>query len=125
MAPSRSLRKFAARDRGTAEMALKEYVLLPYGLSVRFEPGEDGYIIASCDELPGCVSQGKTLPEAVENIRDAILGYMALLEEEQAVSNVPAYTSTCESYDVIRDRAEDRTTEPTRKFEFEYASSLG
>ena len=35
-------------------------------------PGEDGYVIAECPSLPGCVSQGKTTEEAVENIREAI-----------------------------------------------------
>jgi len=35
-------------------------------------PGEDGYYIAECPALPGCVSQGKTKQEAIENIKEAI-----------------------------------------------------
>lgn len=35
-------------------------------------PGEDGYIIAECPTLPGCMSQGKTKEEALANIREAI-----------------------------------------------------
>ncbi|MBC6435409.1 type II toxin-antitoxin system HicB family antitoxin [Nostoc sp. HG1] len=32
--------------------------------------------MAEVPELPGCVSQGKTLDEAIENIKDAITGYL-------------------------------------------------
>ncbi len=35
-------------------------------------PGEDGYYVAECPALPGCVSQGKTKKEALENIKEAI-----------------------------------------------------
>lgn len=39
---------------------------------VTLTPGEDGYIIAECPALPGCLSQGRTKSEALENIREAI-----------------------------------------------------
>jgi len=45
-------------------------------------PGEDGWWIAECPSLPGCVSQGKTKQNAVENVREAIRGYIAALEED-------------------------------------------
>jgi len=35
-------------------------------------PGEDGFIIAECPSLPGCLSQGRTKKEALDNIREAI-----------------------------------------------------
>ena len=41
-------------------------------LLITLEKGEDGYIIAECPAIPGCVSQGKTEKEALENIREAI-----------------------------------------------------
>jgi len=41
-------------------------------LTVVFRQGEDGYIVAECLQLPGCMSQGKTKAEANRNIRDAI-----------------------------------------------------
>ncbi len=41
-------------------------------LTVTLEQGEDGYIIAECPSLPGCVSQGKTEEEALANIKEAI-----------------------------------------------------
>ena len=44
-------------------------------------PGEDGYFVVECPSLPGCVSQGVTKEEAVANIKEAIRGYIAALEE--------------------------------------------
>ena len=44
--------------------------------------GEDGYWIAECASLPGCVSQGKTKEEAIANVREAIRGYIATLKED-------------------------------------------
>lgn len=45
-------------------------------------PGEDGYRVAECPSLPGCVSQGATREEAVRNIKEAIEGYILALEED-------------------------------------------
>jgi predicted RNase H-like HicB family nuclease len=45
-------------------------------------PGEDGYFVVECPSLPGCVSQGVTKEEAVANIKEAIRGYIAALEED-------------------------------------------
>lgn len=35
--------------------------------------GEDGFFIAECPTIEGCLSQGRTIAEAVENIQEAIL----------------------------------------------------
>lgn len=40
-----------------------------------------GYHI-ECPALPGCVSQGNTLQEALENIRDAIRTYLMMIRKE-------------------------------------------
>jgi predicted RNase H-like HicB family nuclease len=45
--------------------------------------GEDSYWVAECPSLPGCISQGKTKEEAIANIREAIEGYVAALEEDK------------------------------------------
>ncbi|MBI4443124.1 MAG: type II toxin-antitoxin system HicB family antitoxin [Acidobacteria bacterium] len=45
-------------------------------------PGEDGYWVVECPSLPGCISQGKTKEEAIVNIKEAIQGYIAALEED-------------------------------------------
>mgnify|MGYP001574448350 FL=1 len=44
--------------------------------------GEDGYWIAECPSLPGCVSQGKTREDAIANAKEAIRGYVAALKED-------------------------------------------
>ncbi|MGD0664063.1 MAG: type II toxin-antitoxin system HicB family antitoxin, partial [Syntrophorhabdales bacterium] len=35
-----------------------------------------------CPSLPGCVSQGRTKEQAISNIKEAIKGYVAALEED-------------------------------------------
>lgn len=37
-----------------------------------FVEGEDGYFVAECPAIPGCISQGKTIEEATKNITEAI-----------------------------------------------------
>ena len=45
-------------------------------------PGEDGFWVAECPGLPGCISQGMTKEEAAINIQEAIQGYIAALDED-------------------------------------------
>ncbi len=45
-------------------------------------PGEDGYWVAECPSLPGCISQGMTKEEALANIREAIEVYIEALVED-------------------------------------------
>jgi predicted RNase H-like HicB family nuclease len=40
----------------------------------------EGYV-AEVPSLPGCVSQGKTMDEAITNIKDAIQGYLYVQEK--------------------------------------------
>ena len=40
------------------------------------EKGMDGYIVAYCPALKGCVTQGHTEEEAIENIKEAIELYL-------------------------------------------------
>jgi predicted RNase H-like HicB family nuclease len=51
-------------------------------LLVTLEPGEDGYIIAECPAIPGCMSQGRTRQEAMENIKDAILACLEVRQQQ-------------------------------------------
>ncbi|MFH1956851.1 MAG: type II toxin-antitoxin system HicB family antitoxin [bacterium] len=41
-------------------------------VKIKIEKDEDGWFVATCPSLPGCVSQGKTEKGAVKNIREAI-----------------------------------------------------
>lgn len=47
---------------------------------ILIEQDEDGMYVAEVPSLPGCISQGRTRGEAVENIREAILVYLESLE---------------------------------------------
>lgn len=42
---------------------------------------EDGIFVVECPNLPGCISQGNTRKEALENIQDAIKGYLESLKK--------------------------------------------
>ncbi len=42
--------------------------------NIVIERDEDGRYVAECMDLPGCLSEGETLEEALENISEAILG---------------------------------------------------
>lgn len=47
---------------------------------VLIEQDEDGMYVAEAPSLPGCISQGHTREEAVENIKEAIAAYLESLE---------------------------------------------
>lgn len=59
---------------------------------VTLETDEDGWLVAECPALPGCVSQGRTREEALANIREAI---MASLETRRALG-LPAAIQVAE-----------------------------
>lgn len=46
---------------------------------VIIEKDEDGIYVAQAPSLPGCISQGKTRAEAIENIKEAIELYIESL----------------------------------------------
>ncbi|MCH8020210.1 type II toxin-antitoxin system HicB family antitoxin [candidate division KSB1 bacterium] len=45
------------------------------------ELDEDGVFVSECPSLPGCVSQGLTRQKALNNIQDAIQGYLESLKK--------------------------------------------
>ncbi|MFQ5715412.1 MAG: type II toxin-antitoxin system HicB family antitoxin [Candidatus Scalinduaceae bacterium] len=49
---------------------------------VVIEEGEDYGYVAHCPAIPGCHSQGKTIEEAIENIKDAIRGCLSVLDKD-------------------------------------------
>lgn len=50
-------------------------------LPIFMEKGMDGFYVAECPVLEGCYAQGKTLDEALKNIREVIA---MILEEKLA-----------------------------------------
>ncbi len=51
-------------------------------LKVVLEKSEDGGYTVYVPALPGCISEGDTLEEALANIREAIALYLEPLEED-------------------------------------------
>lgn len=48
---------------------------------VTLDRDEDGVWVAECPSIPGCVSQGRTRDEALENVKDAIRGCLDVRAE--------------------------------------------
>lgn len=51
-------------------------------LPVTVYQDEEGWYVAECPAIPGCASQGKTLDEAITNIREAIQLCLEVREEK-------------------------------------------
>ena len=57
------------RPSGGAEMGTTKGTQNPGVMrAVVLHRGEDGYWVVEVPSLPGCISQGKTKPEAINNI---------------------------------------------------------
>ena len=69
--------------------AVKEVMAVRY--RIRIEQDEDGVFVAECPSLPGCISQGKTRKEALENIQDAIKGYIESLKKHNEPIAAPIH----------------------------------
>jgi predicted RNase H-like HicB family nuclease len=58
----------------------KLYVSCPSPFMMKYtvvlEKDEDGIYVATVPALPGCISDGKTVEEALTNIREAIQGFI-------------------------------------------------
>lgn len=55
-------------------------------LHVVVEQDEAGYYAAEVPALPGCLSQGKTREEAIANVKEAIEGWLEVMEAKRAVA---------------------------------------
>lgn len=53
-------------------------------LHVKIEQDEAGYYVAEVPALPGCLSQGKTYDEAIANIKEAVEGWLEVMETKQS-----------------------------------------
>lgn len=63
-----------------------------------YERGDDGWILATCPEVPGAITQGRNIEEARENLKDAI-HMMLEVRREDAEKDL-------EGKDVIRETIE-------------------
>ena len=48
---------------------------------ILIEKDEDNIFVAECPSLPGCISQGDTRQEALDNIKEAITAYLESLKK--------------------------------------------
>jgi predicted RNase H-like HicB family nuclease len=55
---------------------------------ITLERAEDGWIVAECPALPGCVSQGRDEKEVLDNIKEAIIAWL-WAEDQKAMSVLP------------------------------------
>lgn len=67
---------------------LEEYMKLPYKLEIVPDTEESGFV-ASYPELPGCISCGETITDAVLNIEDAKKEWLKAAIEEKISINEP------------------------------------
>jgi predicted RNase H-like HicB family nuclease len=49
---------------------------------VFIEKDEAGYYVAEVPAMPGCVSQGRTRQQAIANIKEAIAGWLEVMESK-------------------------------------------
>lgn len=54
---------------------------------VTLTDAEDGWIVAECPALPGCVSQGRDQKEALDNVKEAITAWL-WAEDQKAISDL-------------------------------------
>ena len=53
---------------------------------VVLEQDEDGFWVTEVPAMPGCLSQGNTREEALANIREAIEGWLEVMQAKNAVT---------------------------------------
>ena len=54
-------------------------------LHILIERDEDGFFVAEVPAMPGCLSQGKTEEEAMANIKEAVEGWLEVMESKQKI----------------------------------------
>ncbi len=59
---------------------------------VSLQESQDGWIVAECPALPGCVSQGKDQKEALENVKEAITAWLWAEDQKAAKAMSPQET---------------------------------
>ena len=58
-------------------------------LSITIDRDEDGVWVVECPAIPGCVSQGKTKPAALANIKEAIALCLEVRAERGLILQAP------------------------------------
>lgn len=53
-----------------------------FNLRIALRRGTDGFVVAECLDMPGCISQGKTDSEALKNLEDVIGTCLSLIVKD-------------------------------------------
>ena len=61
---------------------MRDFQVVRNGVALQFQEEPEGGYTISGPELPGCVSCGTTFEEAIEMIKDAMEGWLAVAREE-------------------------------------------
>jgi predicted RNase H-like HicB family nuclease len=64
---------------------------------ITLEKAEDGWFVAECPALPGCVSQGEDEKEAIENIKEAITAWL-WAEDQKAIKKLQTHPNRQQSF---------------------------
>jgi len=78
----------------------KKFVEKALQYNAFFEPCEEGGFVVTIPKLPGVVTEGDSFEEAMENVKDAIYGYLTLLQEAREEIPEPDYNSFTASVNV-------------------------
>ena len=67
---------------------IEDYVDLPYKMEIVKDLDEGGYVV-SFPDLPGCLTVGETIEEAIKNAEDAKRAWLEAAIEEQIEISIP------------------------------------
>lgn len=68
--------------RKPAKSALRVFQVIRSGVVFELQPEPEGGYTITVPALPGCISYGNTFEEAIDMIKDAIKGWLAVAEEQ-------------------------------------------
>ena len=75
--------------------------------NVELEPQKEGGYTVTVPALPGCISEGDTLEQALENIKDAIEGYLKVLAKHNR--KIPVEFSEFHNVEIFKKAGKSRT----------------
>jgi len=61
---------------------MENFQVIRGGIVFELEPEDKGGFTITVPSLPGCISYGKTIEEALEQIKDAMAGWLEVAKEE-------------------------------------------
>jgi len=59
----------------------RKFEVIEDSIVFQFEEAEEGGYVVSVPDLPGCISEGDSFEEALEMIKDALLGWLLVAQQ--------------------------------------------